>query len=1716
MRLHQVMARVVRWLGQKGDRMVAARSHALRSLVAFSLLLFLLPLVPAAPVAAAATITVNDTGDTTTAGDGRCTLREALNNVNLPGQTTGGDCAAGTGTGDTIAFQAGLGTITVTGTLPLVTKPLTIAGNGPGSTVITGSSLGADVFRVALPSGTAAFIGMTITPLMEPSIHTGAGISIFSSTGSSTVTVTNCTFTAGGSGIYNVPSSTGDTTLTVTNSTFSNNNEDLINIPVHAGGAGATPVTVTNSTFANSGNAAIENGGLSPTTLTITNSTIYNSTGNGIINEGQSATPSTIFITNTTIAGNKFGIQNPSGGSHSLTVTNSIVAGNSTNCLILSGAITDGGNNLEYGVGAPASSCPFTTNAVHADPLLGTLANYGGLTQTLPLLPGSAAIDAGDSSTCQNTNGTAPVAGKDQRGVSRPVNACDIGAFESKGFSLSPVSGSTPQSTPVFTAFPHALALTVTANDAGEPVNGGVVSFSAPSSGPSATFSAPTAPITGGQASVTATANGTAGGPYNITASASGATNTTFALTNTAAATTTALASGTNPSTPGQSVTLTATVSGTGGTPTGTVDFKEGTTTLGSGTLVGGTATFVTSALAAGTHPITATYNGDTTFAGSTSSTVSQVVNQATTTTTLTSNPNPSTFGQSVTLTATVSATGGTPTGTVDFNDNGTVITGCTSQALSGGQATCTISTLSIGSHLLTATYSGDTTFAPSTVTQTVTQFVIKVATSTTLTSGTNPSTLGQSVTFTATVSGSGGTPTGSVTFKDNGTDLLGCVGRPLSGGQATCILSSLSIGTHPTTAFYSGDSTFTTSTSDALTQTVNQATSSTALTSGTNPSTFGQSVTFTATVSGSGGTPTGSVAFKDNGTTLTNCGSQSLMSGVATCTTGSLTAGTHPITAVYSGDTNYAGGTSITVTQTVNQAGTSTSVTSTSPNPSTAGQSVIFTATVSVSSPGSGTPTGTVAFKDNGTDITGCTSQSLTSGQATCATSTLTAGDHTIIAVYSGDTNFTTSTSPGYLQHVVVIATKFVVSGYPTTTVAGDSHTVTVTATDNSGTTATGYTGTVTVTTSDSQAVIQAAHTLTNGTGTFTATFKTVGTQSITATDGGITGNQTGIQVTPAAANAITVTVGNNQHATVGTAFTTNLQTTVVDAYSNPVPNVTVTFTAPGSGASGTFAAPGSGITASVTTNASGIATAPTLTANFVAGSVTVTASVAGVATPASFSLTNDAPTITLSAISPSTATVGVAFPNQTLTAAGTGSTAPYTFAVTVGALPAGLTLDTTGLLHGTPTAGGSFPFTVTATDSHLFTGTQAYTLTVAPATIVLAPMTLPLPVYNVAYSQTITATGGTSPYAFTTTGPLPAGLIFDTTGLLHGTPTSVGPFSFTVTATDSSTGTGAPYTGSQAYTGTVATPTITLAPTTLPGGAAEHAYSQQLSASGGAGAYTFATTGPLPTGITLDPTGLVHGTPTVAGSFPFDVTATDAHALTGVQHYTLLIAAPTLTLAPTSLPGGVKAVAYAPQTLTVSGGITPYAFTVTTGALPAGLTLNPTTGVLSGTPTAIGSTTFTVTATDPNGFTGSQAYTLTITAAPLTSIALTCGGTPATVPAGGTGQCKAIGTYADGSTQDLTSQVTYTSDNAAVAKVDANGKITAGPQPGTATITVTVGSVTMTLVVTVTLPSITGIVPPGQRPTGASAGTPAAPPAPDNRGSGAPAAPPGAITGR
>jgi large repetitive protein len=302
----------------------------------------------------------------------------------------------------------------------------------------------------------------------------------------------------------------------------------------------------------------------------------------------------------------------------------------------------------------------------------------------------------------------------------------------------------------------------------------------------------------------------------------------------------------------GQSVTFTVTISSaTGtGTPTGTVTFSDGVGTIGSMTAVAGAgtgqaqATLTTTSLPVGNLTITATYGGDNNFSGSSISTPFSV-SKANAGTGIESSGSPSTFGRTVTFTAIVDTSPpstATPTGTVTFSVNGTSIANVMLTPDGSGVAVVIFSTnsLPIGNDTVTASFNGDSNFNGGSSGSFV-ETIDKAPTSIGLVSSQNPSTSGQGVILTATVSSSAGNPTGSVTFTDQSTNLtLATV--PLNNRQAVFSISTLTPVTHNIQASYSGDNNFTTSSTN-LNQIVDKANSAISLLSSPNPSQAGQLV---------------------------------------------------------------------------------------------------------------------------------------------------------------------------------------------------------------------------------------------------------------------------------------------------------------------------------------------------------------------------------------------------------------------------------------------------------------------------------------------------------------------------------------------------------------------------------------------------------------------------------------------------------------------------------------------------------------------------------------------------------------------------------------------------------------------------------------------------------------------------------------------------------
>ena len=520
--------------------------------------------------------------------------------------------------------------------------------------------------------------------------------------------------------------------------------------------------------------------------------------------------------------------------------------------------------------------------------------------------------------------------------------------------------------------------------------------------------------------------------------------------------TTTTLSATSSTSAVNQSVTFTATVTPTttGSTnPSGTVTFSYTSATVTTpvnlcapqtvSTTAGKTTATCSAALpGAASDTVKATYSGDTNF-GSSSVTATQTVNKTATTTTVVASPSATSVNQSVTFTATITPTftGSTnPAGTVAFSyvlNGGAPVTLCASANVTTAAgvttAVCAAPLLTAGSYVVTAAYNGDANFVQSS--GTVVQPVGLTQTTTTVVGTPSPSSVNQSVTFTATITPAialfaGSTnPGGTVAFSyslNGGAPVSLCASAAVNTvgtiTTATCPATLPSQGAYVITAAYSGDSNFKAG-SGTTPQTVVGTATTTTVVSAPSPSSVNQLVAFTATIKPAvtGTTnPGGTVAFTyvlNGGTAVTLCASAGVntVAGVTTskCTDPLPATGSYVVTATYSGDTNF-GSSFNNVTQTVNQTNLTLAVTPSLASPFV-NQPLSFTATITLAVPGSTEPTGTVAFIDTSTvPVTPLCTKTISSGAVdSCASVFSTAGTHSIVATYSGDSNYSAATSP-------------------------------------------------------------------------------------------------------------------------------------------------------------------------------------------------------------------------------------------------------------------------------------------------------------------------------------------------------------------------------------------------------------------------------------------------------------------------------------------------------------------------------------------------------------------------------------------------------------------------------------------------------------------------------------------------------------------------------
>lgn len=476
------------------------------------------------------------------------------------------------------------------------------------------------------------------------------------------------------------------------------------------------------------------------------------------------------------------------------------------------------------------------------------------------------------------------------------------------------------------------------------------------------------------------------------------------------------LATAPNPSTFGQQVTITDTIPNApnGTAPTGTVQFYDFGVAIGTPqTVTNGVATLLTTTLPVGSDAITAIYSGDTNFAQVTSNQVNQVVNAVATTPTLSAAPNPTTFGTTVTIQEQIPIVNGVvATGTVTFTTPNGTLTGTINAQ---GIASVTTSTLPVGADPVTASYPGNTNYA-AVNSGPISVQVNKGIGPDTLAVAPNPSVFGSTtpVIATDTIPTVGGVaPTGTVTFYDNGPTGTNLGTFPVVNGVATLSTTTLPVGTQPITAVYNGDANYGVVTSNQVNEVITVNGTVPALSASPNPTTFGTTVTLTETVPGVNGvTPTGTVTFTyipaGSTTPVAIGGPVTLKNGVAQVPISTLPIGVDAVTAVYSGDTNYATATNKTNVNVGLAAYTATIVGA--PNPANTGTSVTFTYTVPVVN--GVIPTGTVTFYNGTTPFTGTTTAFNAAGQTTIMTSSLPVGTLSITGKYLGDNTYSASTA--------------------------------------------------------------------------------------------------------------------------------------------------------------------------------------------------------------------------------------------------------------------------------------------------------------------------------------------------------------------------------------------------------------------------------------------------------------------------------------------------------------------------------------------------------------------------------------------------------------------------------------------------------------------------------------------------------------------------------
>ncbi|SMQ86186.1 Putative Ig domain-containing protein [Devosia lucknowensis] len=1071
----------------------------------------------------------------------------------------------------------------------------------------------------------------------------------------------------------------------------------------------------------------------------------------------------------------------------------------------------------------------------------------------------------------------------------------------------------------------------------------------------------------------------------------------------------------------GETVVVSATVTATHGTPMGDVEFLADGTVIGRATLNSGSASLPIAGLARGSHVISANYLGSTDHATSSGEAATPVaVTAGATTVVVSASPQPARFGQAVTLSALVSALSGTPGGTVTFSVDGADLPAV---LLTSGAASVPVPGLTPGRHTVLATYSGSTDYLASdsalsggvTIDRAVASLSIE-------TLPVNP-VFGEATSVRASLTSPAGTPSGDVVFVVDGVAL-----DPVTtlNGVATANLPSLSAGTHAIEARFAGDARF-----EAITDTlagglvIGQAATDLALTVNAARVEFGAPVALSAKVTSDGGTPTGSVVFTIDGIAQQPV---ALSNGTAVLTTSGLAIGMHTVSATYAAQGNF-GTSSATLSGGVDIDVAATRVVVSGPGASVAvGETARFTASVEADH---GTPAGQVIFSIDGVERAPVT---LVQGVASIDVTFPTAGAHVVHATYSGAATFAPSDATLTGGITIVKATAQPALTLPATSAYGAPVTASVTVTSTGG--APG--GSVTVLVDD---VPVGTAILENGAASLVLPALSSGDHDVVARyegdlnfAGGASGTRT-ISVLPAdvtlaisasagqitAGEPVTITVrattaygsaAGDVTVTVGAAdyqgtFTNGVATILVTGLAEGVYSVTAVYDgsseyAPETAALGSdlivSAAPTDiQVTADLPRSVDGVpysgsfsayggvgpyefevsdgALPPNLTLDRttgvvegtpVAGSYTWEVTVTGSAGAPGIYRANltvlDAVTIVLPGGLPAATYRG----DYTASVAASGTSASVSYVVSAGRLPRGLSLNSaTGAISGEATEVIDAVFTITATDTNGFVGTASYILSVVPP-VITVDGAFGNAIVGGAYAGSVTVTGGMAPYNFALDGTLPDGLVFNAAiGAVSGAPTQAGSAAFAILASDAHG-----FTGRYDVAFDIEVQPIVVLPSTLAAARENRAYAQALSATGGTGPYTYSVvTGDLPVGVTLNTTtGRLSGTPRENGRFIFEIEASDANALAGRHVYTLDVAPAAVLVVGTTLDPVTAGLDYS-DFITVSGGTGPYTFEIVSGALPAGMELDTTTGEIHETTLVPGTYTFTVAVTDAGG---------------------------------------------------------------------------------------------------------------------------------------------------